>query len=72
MAGKAQTEQKNTEAKIPIFLPLLPDEGGSVEVDQRVNVEINGKTTIIMRGEHCEVTMPVYEALYNSGRFGRM
>lgn len=63
---------KNVEKKIPIYLPLLPDEGGSTEVDQNVNVEVNGKTTVIRRGEHCEVPLHVYEALYNSGRFDRL
>ena len=71
MATRAQNAV-NTEAKIPVYLPLLPDEGGSVEVDQRVNVEINGKTTVIERGKYSEVSLPVYEALYNSGRFERL
>lgn len=66
MASKTATEPKR---KVPIILPLLPDEGGAVEVDQNVNVEINGKTTIVPRGVHCEVPFEVYEVLYNSGRF---
>ena len=72
MATKTQTPAAKTAKKIPIYLPLLPDEGGSVEVDQRVNVEVNGKTTIIKRGEYCEVTPAVYEVLRNSGRFDRL
>lgn len=60
------------EKGVPIYLELLPEEGGSTEVDQTVNVEVNGKTTVIRRGEHCEVPLHVYEALKNSGRFGRL
>ncbi len=68
MAGKKQAEHK----KIPVYLPMLPDEGGSERTDQRVIVTINGSNIIIPRGETVEVTPEVYEVLHNSGRFERV
>ena len=65
---------KNNQAErlIPIRLPLLPDEGGVSEVDQRVVVTLNGVNKILPRGEMIEVTPEEYEVLYNSGRFGML
>lgn len=68
----ATATKEKTENLIPVYLPLLPDEGGSQEVDQSVIVTINGKNTVIMRGNYVNVTPEVYEVLYNSGRFERM
>ena len=53
--------------KIRIYLPLLEDEGE--KVDQVETVILNGNTTLIKRGEYVEVSFPVFEVLYNSGRY---
>lgn len=57
---------------IPIYLPLLPDEVGVGEVDQRITVTVNGVNRILLRGQTVYVTREEYESLYNSGRFERM
>ena len=57
------------EDRVSIYLPLLPDNGGVGKVDQTVVVTINGENTIIKRGEHVDVTIPVFEVLYNSGKY---
>lgn len=57
---------------ISIYLPLLPEEGGVAEVDQRVPVTINGENRILLRGQTIEVTLEEYEVLYNSHRFERL
>lgn len=69
--AKVKPEEINVteEVKIPIYLHMLPEEGGSVQVDQNVPVTVNGITTIVPRGVRCEVTLPVFMALYDSGRF---
>lgn len=52
-------------AKVAIFIPKdNGSEDGSV-VDQNEYVTINGKTTKIPRGEHVEVTIPVFQQLRN-------
>lgn len=63
---------EHNDGLIPIFIPSLPDEGGSSRVDQDIVVTVNGKNTIVRRGVHCEVPIGVYESLYNSGRFERL
>lgn len=68
MATKANTVKN----KIPVYLPMLPDEGGADRVDQRVVVTFNGTNIIVPRGEMVEVTPEVYEILHNSGRFERV
>lgn len=57
---------------IPVYLPLLPDETGIGEVDQRVVVTVNGTNRILLRGQTIYVTREEYEALYNSHRFDRL
>lgn len=57
------------DVKIPIYLHMLPEEGGSVQVNQNVPVTVNGITTIVPRGVRCEVPLSVFMALYDSGRF---
>ena len=66
------TKTVEVHSKIPVYLPLLPDEGGADKVDQRVVVTVNGTNIIIPRGETVEVTPAVYEVLHNSGRFERV
>jgi DNA topoisomerase-3 len=53
-------------------LPLLPDDNGVGEVDQRVTVTVNGVNKILVRGQHIKVTVAEYEALHNSGRFDKL
>ncbi len=77
MAATKTSAEKSTVAKtpetlIPIFLPLLDDEFGVGEVDQRVTVTINGENKILPRGEHIEVTLTEYNAIIESGRFGKI
>ncbi len=70
MANNAKKQIEST--KIPVYLPMLPDEGGADVVDQRVVVTINGENIIIPRGEQVEVAPEIYEILQNSGRFERL
>lgn len=60
------------ENLISIYLPMLPDDNGVGEVDQRVTVTVNGVNRILLRGQTIKVTRDEYEALYNSGRFERL
>ena len=53
--------------KIRIYLPLLEDEGE--KVDQVETVIHNGNTTLIKRGEYVDVPFPIFEVLYDSGRY---
>ncbi len=66
------TKTVEVHSKIPVYLPMLPDEGGADKVDQRVVVTLNGSNIIIPRGETVEVSPAVYEILHNSGRFERV
>ena len=60
------------ENLISIYLPMLPDDNGVGEVDQRVTVTVNGVNRILLRGQTIKVTREEYEALYNSVRFERL
>lgn len=53
------------ETRVQVTLPLLPDDDSGVAVDQYEHVTINGKTTLIKRGETVDVTIPVFEQLRN-------
>lgn len=65
----ATKETKSVEQeRVPIYLPMIEDDG-SGKVDQNVEVIVNGRITIIRRGEYVKVPFEVYEALRNSGRF---
>lgn len=68
--NEAKVKQEKT--LIPIYLPLLPEEAGVTEVDQRVVVTLNGVNRILLRGQTIEVTPEEYEVLHNSGRFDRL
>lgn len=68
--NEAKVKQEKT--LIPIYLPLLPEEAGVTEVDQRVVVTLNGVNKILPRGQMIEVTPEEYEVLHNSGRFDRL
>lgn len=68
------TELKKEKAPnlITIYIPMLPEEDGVTEVDQRVTVTLNGENRILLRGQPIEVTPEEYEILYNSHRFERL
>ena len=71
-AKKTVKQPEDTVQLIPIYIPLLPDEDGLTEIDQRINVTINGENCILLRGQTIEVTIKEYEDLYNSKRFDRL
>lgn len=71
-AKTAKAEPAKEIGLIPIYIPMLPDEAGVGEVDQRVNVTINGVNRIVLRGQTVYVTPAEYEDLYNSKRFERL
>lgn len=58
-------EPESIIAKVQVFIPPLEEENSGVKVDQYEHVTINGETTLIRRGEHVEVTVPVYIQLKN-------
>lgn len=68
----AKTVAPKKSELISIYLPMLPDDNGVGEVDQRVIVTVNGTNRILLRGQNIKVTRAEYEALYNSGRFERL
>lgn len=70
-SAKAESEQKEV-GLIPIYIPMLPDEAGVGEVDQRITVTVNGVNRILLRGQTVYVTREEYEDLYNSKRFERL
>lgn len=71
-AKKTVKQPEETVKLIPIYIPLLPDDDGLTETDQRINVIINGENRILLRGQTIEVTIKEYEDLYNSKRFDRL
>lgn len=68
---KAYYLDPSPKNRIPIYIPLLADDGDG-KVDQTVPVIINGVTTIIQRGETVYVPFSVYEALVNTGKYPRL
>ena len=64
MATKTAVENPNLTTKPRIYLPML-DEVGGVKVDQYEHVTVNGKTTLIRRGEYVDVEPEVYIQLKN-------
>ena len=58
------TETDNTP-RVSIYLPPLEDEGTGLKVDQYEHVTVNGETTLVRRGQHVSVTVPVYLQLRN-------
>ena len=55
----------NDEPRVPVYLPLLEEDKSGVKVDQFEHVTINGETTLIKRGVHVDVSVPVYIQLKN-------
>lgn len=59
---------EQTEPRVRIFIPLMPgedDEEAEVKVDHYEHVTIEGKTTLIRRGEYVEVPVSVFLQLRN-------
>lgn len=52
------------QAKVLVFIPMN-QEGDSTKEDQNEYVTVNGKTTKVPRGEHVEVSVPVFVQLRN-------
>lgn len=63
-AAPVQTAQEDVP-RVAIFLPPLEEEGAGVRVDQYEHVTVNGETTLVKRGEHVKVTVPVFLQLRN-------
>lgn len=63
-ATPVQDGQDNVP-RVLIILPLLEEDGSGMKVDQYEHVTINGETTLVKRGEHVNVTVPVYIQLRN-------
>lgn len=68
MDGITVTMPKQEIAKEPtvqVYIPLIEDTDGAVDIDQTVVVTINGNNTQIRRGEYVDVKIPVFEQLKN-------
>lgn len=53
-------ENLKIEPTVRVFIPLSQDQGSDVKLDQTESVTINGKTTLIRRGEYVDVKVPVF------------
>ena len=51
--------------RVRIFLPPLEEDGTGLKVDPYEHVTINGETTLVKRGVHVDVTVPVFLQLRN-------
>jgi hypothetical protein len=52
-------EKAPAEPRVRVFLPLLETSEGA-KVDQYEHVTVGGKTDLVKRGEHVEVTVPTF------------
>ncbi len=64
-AATAEKKPKDKTPRVSVFLPPLEDEGSGLKIDQYEHVTVNGETTLVKRGEHVNVTVPVYLQLRN-------
>ena len=62
-------EEVRKNANIRIRLPLVGGGEDSMNEDVCEYVTINGTTTQIRKGEVVAVPYPIFEAIYNSGRY---
>ena len=53
----------NEEPRVTIYIPRSEVNDGGVNIDQTEHVTINGRTTIIQRGERVDVPVDVFMAL---------
>ena len=66
LAAVTPVVQPKKEQRVRVYIPKREEEEGSnVKVDPYEHVTINGKTTLIRRGEYVDVTVPVYIQLKN-------
>lgn len=64
-AVTVEETKKDDIPRVRIYLPPLEDEGTGLKVDQYEHVTVNGVTTLVQRGVHVDVTVPVYLQLRN-------
>lgn len=55
----------NDMPRVRVFIPLAEEASAGLKVDPYEHVTINGETTLIRRGEHVDVTVPVFMQLRN-------
>lgn len=48
------------EPTVRVFLPLVENQESDVKLEQTETVIINGKATLIRRGEYVDVKVPVF------------
>lgn len=66
LAVSTPVKKKNNVQRVRVFIPKREEEEGSdVKVDPYEHVTINGKTTLVRRGEYVDVPVPVYIQLKN-------
>ena len=51
--------------RVSVFIPKNEDDSSSMKVDPYEHVTINGETTLIQRGVHVDVPVPVFLQLRN-------
>ena len=63
---EAPIVQENNEIpRVRVFIPLPEEASSGVKYDPYEHVTINGETTLVRRGEHLDVTVPVFVQLRN-------
>lgn len=55
-----EPENVMLEPTVRVFIPLAQDQGSEIAIDQTETVVINGKVTLIRRGEYVDVKVPVF------------
>ena len=59
-------EKKDDVPRVKIFIPEPPgSDDETVKIDRYEHVTIGNETTLVRRGEHVEVTVPVFLQLRN-------
>ena len=59
-------ETKDTTPRVKIFIPETADDNDpEIKVDHYEHVTIGGHTTLVRRGQHVEVPVPVFIQLRN-------
>lgn len=57
---RPESLENRVEPTVRVCIPLAQDQDSSVAIDQTETVIINGKTTLIKRGEYVDVKVPVF------------
>ena len=58
-------EKKDDIPRVSVFIPKNEDDDSALKVDPYEHVTINGETTLVRRGVHVDVTVPVFLQLRN-------